>query len=88
MNIKTLMALRTQLDAIQIVIDGLIEEALNGPAKSEQGACAHEGSVDVSTFGNIGKRYCKACKTEFYMNHSDGAALTGSNEGGNTTWVM
>lgn len=82
MNVKTLMALRTQLDAIQIVIDGLIEETLNGPVKSEQGVCKHDGAVDISTCGNVGKFYCKKCQTEFYTNHSDGAVLTGANEGG------
>lgn len=81
MNVKTLMALRTQLDAIQIVIDGLIEDALNGPAKSEQGRCKHEGAISIATFGNPGLKYCKACGAQ-YSNQSDGAVLTGANEGG------
>jgi hypothetical protein len=80
-NVKTLMALRTQLDAIQIVIDGLIEEALNGSANSEQGICKHDGAVSIATFGNPGLKYCKSCGTQ-YSDHSDGAVLTGANEGG------
>lgn len=79
MNVKTLMALRTQLDAIQIVVDGLIEETLNGPAKSEQGPCKHEGAISIATMGNPGAKYCKACKSEYT---TDGAVLTGANEGG------
>lgn len=82
MNVKTLMALRTQLDAAQIVIDGLIEEALSGPVKHEPVGCPHDGAINISTCGNIGRFYCKVCRTE-YTNHSDGAVLTGANEGGN-----
>lgn len=79
MNVKTLMALRTQLDAIQIVLDGLIEDALNGSAQSAQGACTHKGAVDISTCGNAGRFYCKACQMDYT---TDGAVLTGANEGG------
>lgn len=82
MNLKMLMALRTQLDAIQIVVDGLIEAAISEASTDTQGECKHDGAIDVSTFGHVGRKYCKACKAEFYANHSDGAVLTGANEGG------
>jgi len=94
MNIKHLMAMRTQLDAIQIQLDAMIDEQLNAGSVNKEVGCKHQRTIDVSTMGEQRKFFCKDCgKTlPMLMNHNpletidrdveqDGT-LTCANEGG------
>lgn len=81
------MALRTQLDAAQIMVDGLITAAQQPAASNAEAPCPHKDSVDVGTMGDPLRKYCRACAT-FYSentnNHSTAIHSQGLNEGGQT----
>ena len=88
MNIKHLMAMRTQLDAIQIQLDAMIDEQLNaeqlnaGSVNKEVG-CTHARAVDISTMGEPRRFFCRECGiTQEYETSKQDGTLTCANEGG------
>jgi hypothetical protein len=61
MNVKHLMAMRTQLDAIQIQLDAMIEEQLNAGSVKKEVGCEHKRTVNVSTMGESRQFFCRDC---------------------------
>lgn len=84
MTLKALMAIRTQLDGIQILVDSLIEEAQRHAAAPGFGGsgvaivCPHKQAVDIGVMGNPWRRWCPDCKSQ-YDEQPHGES---SNEGG------
>jgi hypothetical protein len=78
MNVKHLMAMRTQLDAVQIQLDAMIEEQINAESVKEKEGCQHKNAVDVSTMGEPRKFFCKDCgiTKEYEVSEQDGATNT------------
>jgi len=88
MNIKHLMAMRTQLDAIQIQLDAMIDEQLNAEqlnagSVNKQVGCKHARIQDISTMGEPRQFFCRDCGiTKDYEPSEQDGTLTRANEGG------
>lgn len=83
MNVKHLMAMRTQLDAVQIQLDAMIEEQMNTGSVKTIG-CKHARTVDISTMGEQRQFFCRDCGvTKQYEDSEQDGTLTRANEGGN-----
>jgi hypothetical protein len=73
MTIRLLMAIRMQLDAVQIQLDHLIEQEQQR-AREPAGGCAHQNRTDLSVMGQAGRWQCKDCGYEQTVHHQgDGA---------------
>jgi hypothetical protein len=76
--IRLLMAMRTQLDAIQIQLDHLIEQEQQRGLASVPFSCSHTEKIDLSSMGHQGRWQCKTCRYEHDPGQPhDGATLEG-----------
>lgn len=78
MRLSVLMSLRTQLDAVQISIDGLIaDEQKRQEDEARPRGCQHEKKMDLRTMGEQEHWRCRECGFEnlVLVNQSDGTSI-------------
>lgn len=77
MRLSVLMSLRTQLDAVQISIDGLIaEEQQRQEEDARPRGCQHKNKTDLRTMGEREHWRCRECGVVHKDSLTDGTVIS------------